>query len=372
MAIALERGALQAKLTEKMVEVIGEPGFDWGTAFRSFMADDDGSPLVRVGVANCAPDMDIWEGLRSPAQAGMYPIELKDVWMHYAASNVKSTRFDGSPNPLAMPEPWEDAAQRLKRAVIISAMMPISDEVYESYAEKIERGDIDPFDYYCHARAEVGSLINKAVAKLAMSLMTDGRAVVPMTAKGAGTVITRTRSEYLKGKYHGPCNDQYPQNSIAVMSGLMHFGISRLPFRDEVAADGSVRRLQGQYASIIVFDETAPVEDAAGGVMLLDSERLSWLRRVNDFSDVDADVAAERYCTYNAVGADGETVCGKCIEACTSGALANSSPRPDGAFSESVAKQTHRFSGGTVKFDYGTCNRDRKQILELHDPALPI
>ena len=366
--IPLAHDELQALLTQKVTEVAREPEYSWGDSFRSFMTDDDATPVVRMGIANCLPDMDIWEGLRNPAQVGMYPIGLRDVWMHYAAANVKSTRHDGSPNPLAMPEPFEEALERLNRAVIISAMLALSPAVYDAYAEKIEKGDLDPMDYYGRARGEVGAIINKAIGKLALSLMSPQRAVVPMTAANAGKVIDRTRSEYLKGRYHGPCNNHYPQNSIAVMTGLMQFGVHRLPFRDEVGPDGSVRRLSGQYASVIIFDdEQEPVNDGADGISLLDPARLAWLRRLSDYSDAAGEVVQRRYCTYNVTGDDGGSVCGKCIEFCPSGALANSSPNPDGVFDERLVRQKHRFWEGALDFDFGTCGRDRGQKAQLYD-----
>jgi len=366
-AAPLAREELQELLTDRVLDVLREPEYRWAEGFRSFMADDEGRPVARLAIANCTPDTDIWEGLRSPAQAGMYPLGLRDVWMHYAASNVKSTRYDGSPNPLAMPEPFEEAQERLRRAVIISGMLALSPDVYEKYAAKIERGDPGPHDCYCRARAEVGAIINKAVGKLALHLMAPHRAVVPMTAKSAGVVIDRTRSQYFKGNYHGPCNNHYPQNGIAVMTGLLRFGINRLPFRDEVWPDGSVRRLCGQYASIIVFDEDDLISDGAGGVSLLDSDRLARARRLNDYTDVAPEVVAERFCTYNVTTGDGASACAKCLEECPSGALANSSPKPDGSFDERISGQTHRFHGGALKFDFATCCRDRGQKAQLYD-----
>jgi len=365
--VPVVRERLQSLLVDKVAEVAGEPEHTWGSGFRSFMADEEGRPVVRVAVADCAPDLDIWQGLRGPALVGMYPIGLREVWMHYAASNVKSTRYDGSPNPLAMPEPFEEALTRIRRGVIVSAMLALNPEVFEAYAEKIERADQDPVDYYSRARSEVGTLINKATGKLALALMAPSRAVVPMTAKNAGTVVDRTRSDYSKGNYHGPCNNHYPQNSIAAITGLLKFGISRIPFRDEVWADGSVRRLCGQYASIIIFDEEEPIQDASCGVTLLDAERLAWLKRVNDYTDVAPEVVAQRYCPYSLTKADGSSVCGKCIEACPSGALANSSPSSGGVFDERVTRQKHRFADGALHFDFGTCNRERKQKAQLYD-----
>ena len=365
--IPLTHDALEAALARKALEVAREPEHRWGDRFQSFMADDEGKPVVRLAAANCALDLDLWQGLRNPAQAGLYPLGLSDIWMHYAASNVRSTRFDGSPNPLAMPEPYEEACARMTRAVIISAMLPINPGVFEAYADKIEQGDADCLDYYCRARAEVGTIIGKAVSKLGLALMAPNRAVVPMTNKTAATVADRTRSEYFEGKYHGPCNSPYPQNSIAVMAGLLRFGISRLPFRDEVRPDGSVQRLFGQYASIVVFDDEAMVADGAGGVLLLDADCLAWKRRVNDYSDEEPEVAAERFCTYNVPQSDGASICGKCVDACPSGALSNSSPSPAGEIEERVRNQKHRFQKGALKFDFGTCNRERKQKAQLYD-----
>jgi len=287
--------------------------------------------------------------------------------MHYAAANVRSTRADGSPNPLAMPEPFADALTRYRRAVIISGMLAMNPAVYQAYSEKIESGDLDPVDYYGRARGEVGGIINKAIGKLALSLVSPERAVVPMTGKTVGTITDRCRSDYFKGRYHGPANSQYPQNSIAVMTGLMRFGVSRLPFRDEVGPGGKVRRFFGQYASMVVFDEDDPVGDGAGGVTLLDEDRLVRLRGVNDYTDVAPAVVAERYCTYNLTDPDGSSVCGKCIEACPASALANSSPGPDGAYEERLLRQKHRFFEQVLDFDAGNCCRDRGQKAQLYE-----
>ena len=360
-AKAITYSNFQQLLQSKVAEVVCEPEYSWGNDFKSFMTDSDGKPVVRVAIINCAPDMDIWEGLRSPAHVGMHPLNLEDVWMHYAAANVRSTRHDGSPNPLAMPETYSEALHRIRRAVIVSAMLVINPRIYELYAEKIKKGDEDPFDYYGRAMTEAAAIIDKSVAKFALALMAPDLAVVPMTNKNATAIIDRTRSDYTQGKYHGPCNNHWPQNSITVMTGLMRFGINRLPFRDEVGPDGERQRLYGKYRSIVIFDEEDPVADGTDGIGLLDSDQLAWLRRVNDYTDASPETVAERYCTYNIVESDSASICGKCIEMCPSNALLNSSPLPGGTYSERISNQKHRFWEGTVDFDYGNCIRERGQ-----------
>lgn len=364
--VSLCRKELEELLVSKATDVARLPEHNRGDGWDSFGRDDDGRPMVRLGVVNCRADMDIWQGLRNPAQAGLYPIGLGDIWSHYAVSNIVSTRADGSPNPLVMPEPFDEALKRYKRAVIVSGMLAMNPEIYEAHAVRVEQGIQGPQDDYCRARGQVGAIINKAVGRLCLELMAEGRAVVPMTSDNAAKVIEGTRSTYQNGSYNGPCNSHYPQTSISVMTGLMQFGVSRLPFRDEVGGDGKVRRLLGQYASVVIFDGNEPVSDGENGVGVWDYERLNWLRRVNDYSDVDASVVAERYCTYNRVGKNGKSVCGKCIAACPAGALAHSSPGPDGQFSEELLRQKHRFSGEVLDFDYGNCSRERSQKAQLY------
>ena len=364
---SLDLNGLQALFQTKINEVVEEPEYSWTGAFKPYQTDKIDQPLVRTGVVNCALDTDIWEGLHTPAHVGMYPLMLEDIWRHYACMTVKSTRYDGSPNPLAMPERFEDAKRHFQRALIIFGMPAINPEVFEQYAAKIERGDADPFDYYRRATTDTEAIVNKAMGKVALSLMGQQRAVVPMTDNNAKTIIARTRSEYTTGRYHGPCNNHWPNNSIGVMSGLLRFGVNRLPFRDEVGEDGTVQRLLGRYRSIVVFDQDPLVNDGAGGVGLLNSERLARLRQISDYAVATADVVADRYCTYNVVGAIGSSICGKCIEVCPSGAMKNSTPTPNGIFDESLLKQQHRFWKGTIDFDFGNCVKERGQKGQLYD-----
>ena len=363
----LDHPTLHSLLETKVAQVIGEPAFNWRGDFRPFMTDGDGAPVVRLGVTNCRIDMDIWEGLRGPASVGMYPLGLSDIWKHFAAADVKGTRPDGTDAPLVMPEPFEDACGRFKRAVIVSGMLVLNPEIFEAYAAKIEAGDPDPVDYYSRATGDVLRIVEKGLSKMALGLMATDRAVVPMIEKKVQQIIDRTRAEYLKGRYHGPCNDHWPRNSVAVMTGLLRFGANRLPFRDEVTPENKRQRLFGRYSSLVIFDGEEPVADSGAGVSLLDPERLAWMRRVNDYTDTDPEVMSERYCTYNKVGSDDGTVCGKCMDGCPSGALANSTPLPTGRFEPAVAAQEHRFWKKTLDFDHGNCCRDRIQKQMLFD-----
>lgn len=141
----IDRTSFRRLLESKVVEVVDEPEYNWANHFKTFMTDDEGKPVVRVAITNCPLDTDIWEGLRTPAHVGMYPLTPDDIWKHYACTNVKTTRYDGSPNPLAMPETFDDAMKRFRRLVILCGMLAVNPQVYQIYAEKIERGDEDPF-----------------------------------------------------------------------------------------------------------------------------------------------------------------------------------------------------------------------------------
>jgi len=61
---------------------------------------------------------------------------------------------------------------------------------------------------------------------------------------------------------------------------------------------------------------------------------------------------------------------GKCIDACPSGALSNSSPSSGGVFDERVTGQEHRFADGALHFDFSTRNRERKQKAQFYDDCV--
>lgn len=355
---------LLSLLKQKVSEVIQEPEYKWNNDFTSFRADESGAPMVRLSMVNFSPDLDIWQRIRNPALVGRFPLTPSDIWEHYAAANFKKTGPDGRPSMLALPESFDAAKKRIKRLVILSAMVVINPQIYHSYEKKIEAGDADPFDNYKRAANEVDRIIDNGVKKLALSLMAPGRAVVPMTSKNTQKIVDRTRGEYRKGQYHGPCNNHWPQNSIAVMTGLLKFGVNRLPFRDEVTRDGERERLFGRYRSIVIFDEK---EAVSNGMLVLDEERLTRLHQVNDYTNCEPEIVDQRYCTYNLLKKDNTSSCGFCLTQCPSNSLANSAPGPDGAYSEKVINQKHRFWEEDIAFDFENCVSDRTRRAELFD-----
>jgi ferredoxin len=159
-----------------------------------------------------------------------------------------------------------------------------------------------------------------------------------------------------QGDSHGPSKGgNYPQKSLAVLMGLGQFGVSRIVFRDELV-DGVVKRFVGPLRSIIVFDEEEPVRDGGGGVMYPTEEWRRFLFRLYDFTDVDPALNKHRSCSYIPLDDEG---CGKCVDACPSGAQESSVSMPDGGYSESVSKQVHRFYDGKLQFDNAKCCETR-------------
>ncbi|MBI5722689.1 MAG: hypothetical protein HZA50_01935 [Planctomycetes bacterium] len=365
--LTIDRETIQEFLRQKVAAMAQEPEFarhepEGRTAF---MRDADGLPAARVAIANAAPSTDIWAGLRSPAAVGSHPVGVKDIWNFYAANNIKSVRNDGTPNYLAVPESFEEACEHLRRVVIISALLPISPEVFAEYAAQIEAGRMESCDQYARASGEVGKMAAKMTARLAMALAGKGRHVVSMDPAGADKVAKFTRSESQSGRYHGPCNNPWPQNSVAVLTGLMQFGLSRIPMRDEIGPDGRAIRMMGHYASVVLFDETPPVPDGAGGIVRLDAAWIEGRKRLNNPTVVDRETLSGRFCGYSG-SLNGKSPCGLCMKICPAGAIANSSPMPDGKYPERLLGQKHRFNQGFLDFDFGSCSNDRGQKQNLY------
>lgn len=311
-------------------------------------------------------DFDLWRKLRGPALVGRHPLNLKDIWEYFATNDIKKTRLDGTPNYLAMPTPYEKAQRRFNRAVIVSALLPLSGELFERYANTIVRREPAPYDAYCKAWAETNQLLDEAIAKVAMELHGPDRAVVPMTSGMAREISEKAVAPIYRGDYHGPCKGgHWPQRSIGVLTGLVQFGISRAVFRDE-SRNGQVTRFIGPLRSIVLFDTQDPITDGTDGVVHLCEDWRERLISLTDFTDTRAEVNRQRYCTYIPDEEWGEQGCGLCVEYCPSGAVGNSAPRPDGDYSKTLKEQVSRFSNDHLQFDFARCLEDRSQKAKLY------
>ena len=294
------------------------------------------------------------------------PIGLREIWEFYAANNVKKIRPDGTRNHLSMPVPFEKARQEYGRALLISIMLPLADSISEDYAQIIEQRVPAPADTYCKVWSETNQLLDEAVAKVAMSFYGRDRAVVPLTSKMVGTITDQTIPSIHRDNYHGPCKGgNFPHKSIAVMSGLAQFGISRIAFRDE-AVNGGVERFVGPLRTMVIFDRHAPIMDGSSGIVALGAARMRDLMATADFTNTDPRVNARRHCTYIPDLAAGEESCGLCLRCCPSGAVGTSAPTEDGSYAEPIQKEISRFSDGHLQFNFGRCTDERTQKAKLY------
>jgi hypothetical protein len=365
MAYELKREVVEGLLRDKVLEVSRKPEYMWADTRKNYLSEAD-NPIVRVGIANCRLDYDLWEGLRSPASIGLHPAGIRDIWEYFATKDLKRTRPDGSINYLATPEPFESAEKRFKRVVIISAMLPFSASMLEGYRENILSRSAVPFGGYCKAYGEVNTLFEESLSRAALELFARDRAVVPMTNNTVKELSEMAVPKIHQGKYHGPCKGgNYPQKSIGVLTGLVQMGVSRIAFRDEIVG-GSVVRLMGPLRSMVVFDSEELVTEGSGGIVDLNDEWRQRLFSLADFTNTDPDINRQRYCRYIADSEADSESCSACITFCPSGAQAKSAPRADGSYASRVRDQKSRWYGGDLQFAFSDCLEERTQKKELY------
>ena len=347
---------------DKVVELQEEPEFQWKKESVKYAIDGDGVPSVKVAVGNVPLVYDLWAGLRNPAVVGLYPVGLREIWEYHA--NKRRARVDesGRQTIFQVPSPFEDAKKRFNRAVIISMMLPFSHEVVKGYLHSV-RGDRDRSSYLFRRMYEdVNLMANKATGRVGIELATVDGVVLAMNDDNVDKVSKDAVPVTHQGASHGPSKDgNFPQKSLAVLMGLGQFGVSRIVFRDELI-DGKVQRFVGPLRSIVVFDEAEPVTDGGGGLVYPTEEWRRFLFKLYDFTDTDPDLNKYRYCSYIPQNDAG---CGKCVDSCPSGAQGNSTPTPDGGYSDPVSAQSHRFWEGKLQFDYARCCETRGQMAAL-------
>ena len=359
----ISTGSLEDLLKRTISDVAKQPEFSWDDGVRTYALDSDGTPAARVGAGCCDVGYDLWSGLRNPATIGLYPAGFEEIWDYYANLRKQKTDETGRATIFQVARSFEEAKKRFTRCVIVSAMLPVAPEVFTKYNAVIHGPGQAPWEGYGKVWSEVNRLIDTGITRMAYHLYDDSRAVVVMNSATTDKISRESVPMTRQGASHGVCKGgNYSQKSVAVLTGLAQFGVSRMAFRDEVR-DGAARRLLGPLRSLVIFD-AADLDESNGMVAITDEWKRD-LMELSDFTSISSEINAKRYCTY--IAEEGETGCGKCLAYCPSKALANSSPTVEGSYAAGVERQSHRFWEGSLQFDNGSCCDERGQLSSLYD-----
>lgn len=345
--------------TKKVVELQQEPEFQWSKDRITYRTVDGEKPEIKLAVGNVPLEYDLWEGLRNPAQLGLYPAGLKDIWEYYAHKCKDRTDETGRETIFQVPDSFRTARNRYNRAVLISVMFPFSSKLLTEYTE--QTGENGSSHLFSKMYEDTNLMIDKATSRVAIDLVYDDNSVVAMDNRTVNELFTQAIPQTKQGGSHGPCKGgNFPQKSLAALMGLGQFGVSRLIIRDELN-DGNVERSVGPIRSIVVFDRVEPIADGSGGVIRPNKSWREFLGELFDFKNPDPEINDYRYCNY----LSGNVSCGKCREHCPSGAQQNSTPEPEGTYSPDIENQTHRFRDGKLQFDFAQCCEKRGQMNNL-------
>lgn len=363
MTMDLGVDSLTQTFQEKIDELQAEPDFSKGPERTKCALDRNGKPAVKLAIGNVPLEYDLWEGLRNPAVIGLYPAGLREIWEFHAHRIKRKAEEGGKQTIFQMPRSFDFALENYHRAVIISAMLPFSHRIVQEYVSRIMGKRKGSSYLFTSMYEEMNRLLDKAVTRAAIDLMTDNSdsVVVAMNNDNVKACSNEAIPQTRQGASHGPSKgSNYPQKSMAVLMGLGQFGISRLVFRDEFI-DGRVERFAGPIRSIIVFDKQPLIKDGGGGVIFPSPAWRQFLFKLFDFTNTDRDINQYRFCSHIPVDDDG---CGKCASHCSSGAQASSAPKSDGQYSEQVSR-SNRFWAGKLQFDYSKCTDERNQMAGI-------
>ena len=356
-------GNISGIVQDKILELHEEPEFQWSRNRTTYRINKEGIPQAKVAIGNVPLDYDLWKGLRNPAVIGLHPIGLKEIWDFYANKRKERVDESGRQTIFQIPRSFEYAEKQFNRAVIISVMLPFSQELVNGYIQTIKDNPYTSSHKFSRMYNDVNLMINKAIVRTAITLVEKENAVVAMDDKTVGAISKEAIPEVKQGVSHGPSKGgNYPQKSIAALLGLGQLGVSRILFRDEIE-NNIVNRFVGPIRSIVIFDKNDPITDGTNSVMYPTDDWRSFLFKLYDFTNIDKEINNYRFCSLIPHNDGG---CGKCISCCPSGALYNSTPTPQGNYPDEVKKQTYRFYDDKVQFDYASCCDDRGQLSTLY------
>lgn len=348
---------------DKVMELQEEPEFQWSRERVTYSLNRDYKPEVKVAMGNVPLEYDLWKGLRNPAQIGVYPAGIRELWNFYANRRVKRVDEAGRQTIFQVPRTFEYAKQKFNRVLILSVMLPFSRKIMRDYTGILLSKESGSSHLFSRMYEDIGIMLDKATSRVSIDLVNSGNVVISMDNTNVDNVSKEAVPITSQGDSHGPSKGgNYPQKSLAVLMGLGQFGVSRLVFRDEIN-EGAVERFVGPIRSIMVLDREEVSTDGSGGIIFPNQDWRDFLFQLYDFNNVDPEINKYRFCGYSPMGDEG---CGECIRSCPSGALLNSSPLANGEYSPGVAEQSHRFWEGKLQFDYGRCCEDRGQMSGLY------
>lgn len=358
MSVELREAGIRSALMQKMAFILEESDFDWLNKGPKYRIAAEGGADVKVAAANVGLETDIWEGLKNPATTGLFPLGLQEIWEYYSFISTPSIDNTGRNSIFPTAKSFDWAKQKYKRAVLVSVMFPLAEEIFCEFASVIEEKRRGSLDYYSRWWELSNKLLERAVGRLALELQSNDRGVVVLVENTIKKMSTQALPVTRQDKAHGPCKQgNFPHKSFAALLGLGQFGLNRLIIRDELV-DGKVERFMGPIRSMIIFD-TQDLDPQANDLNPAWRERVFHL---NDFQKVDDETKAHRFCTYSL----GENGCRQCLDACPSGALASSSPMPSGQYPERLLSMKHRFYDGRLQFNFDMCIQERKKLTDLY------
>ena len=362
MAAPMTLKRFEQSFKDRVSELLEEPEYQSDNNQAAYAVDADGSPVVKVAVANVPLDYDLWEGMRNPAGIGCYPVGLPEFWEFYANRRKRRIDESGRQSIFQIPRTFESASKDFKRAIIVSVMLPFSKPLIDNYAGPILKKKDNQTYTYKKIYNKMNQIINKAVSRAAVDFMTSENIVIPLDNDTVKAISEETLPVSRQDTSHGPCKGgNVSQKSLAVLTGLGQIGVSRMVFRDELVNE-TVERYAGPMRSLVIFDKSRLVKNGKNGILYPTSAWRKFLFRLTDYTETDPEINKYRFCSFIPNGDKG---CAQCIRFCPSGAQTYSTPNKKGGFTKKVSNQTHRFYDGKLQFDFARCSEERGQMASI-------